>query len=127
MDGPEELRDKLETLQGKERLRIEAIDNLREELDELKARPLGRSGGGTSTMGVQFALERLQVREEEVTFTGTAGSLANIPEANTVRLFRGGVRMQRGTGKDYTISGKDITLTIAAVTGEIFIADYIRA
>lgn len=46
LQTPEQIRDYLELLQGDERLKIEAIDNLREELDELKKRPTGGVQGG---------------------------------------------------------------------------------
>ena len=44
-DTPEQIADKLETLDDESRLKISAIDKLREELDELKNRPTG--GGGS--------------------------------------------------------------------------------
>jgi len=44
-DTPEQIADKLETLPDESRLKISAIDKLREELDELKNRPTG--GGGS--------------------------------------------------------------------------------
>lgn len=52
--SPEEIRDSLELLQGEERLPIKAINNLREELDELKkmiAKKVVVSSGGGSTGG----------------------------------------------------------------------------
>lgn len=42
----EVFRDGLELLEGGERLKIEAIKDLREELDELKKRPIAFQGGG---------------------------------------------------------------------------------
>lgn len=109
---------------------IEDVKNLRKELDELRRlRATGGRmfGGGTSTIGVQAALGRILISGEEVSFSGTSGTLANIPASGTEKLFRGGVRMQRGTGKDYTISGATVTLATAAVVGEIFLADYEKA
>ena len=41
LDSPEEIKNKLQTLKGRKKLKISAISNLRKELDELK-----KSGGG---------------------------------------------------------------------------------
>ena len=126
MDGPEEIRNKLELLKEEdEKLKIAAIGHLEERLDKLEKRPQGRLGsGGTSAMGVQTALRFFQVIEEEVSFSGTTGTLTHTPEADSVKLYRGGVRMQEGTGKDFTISGNTITLATAALAEEVFVADY---
>ena len=115
--------------QPKEPLDIKDIEGLREELDELRRIREQRrlfGGGGTSTIGVQVALGRIQVIEEEVSFSGTTGTLSETPESGSVRLYRGGVRMQEGTGKDFTISGNTITLATAALSEEVFVADYNR-
>ncbi len=61
---------------------------------------------------------------EVVSFSGTSGTLANTPQAGTLRLFRGGSRQQSGAGNDYTLAVATITLAQAALTGEIFLADY---
>jgi len=45
LDTPEEMANKLEVLKDDNRLKISAIDKLREELDELKSRPIGGRGG----------------------------------------------------------------------------------
>lgn len=45
-ETPESIREKLESLEDGEKLPIEAIQDLREELDELKRRPRGGGGGG---------------------------------------------------------------------------------
>ena len=45
IDTPEQIADKLEALKDDNRLKISAIDKLREELDELKSRPIGGRGG----------------------------------------------------------------------------------
>ena len=45
IDTPEQIADKLEVLKDDNRLKISAIDKLREELDELKSRPIGGRGG----------------------------------------------------------------------------------
>lgn len=54
-DSAEDIRSKLELLEGNERLKIEAIKNLREELDELKKRIASKivygGGGGAGATG----------------------------------------------------------------------------
>lgn len=66
--------------------------------------------GGTSVYG------------EVVSFSGTSGTLAHTPTSGTLRLYRDGQRLQ--IGSDYTISGAVITLTFAAISANIFLADY---
>ena len=46
LDTPEELANKLETLKGKAKLKLSAIDELEERLKELEDRPLRVGGGG---------------------------------------------------------------------------------
>jgi hypothetical protein len=66
-ETPIETRDKLESIkEEKEKLSISAISELRKELDELKARPIGRGGGGTSAMGVAQAFKYIAHTEEPV-------------------------------------------------------------
>lgn len=50
-ETPESIREKLETLEEGERLPIDVIEDLREELDELKKRPVSRGGGGGGVVG----------------------------------------------------------------------------
>lgn len=72
----------------------------------------GISGGNT------------KVRDEIPTGSGTSLSLAHSPAANTLQLFKNGVRLKEGSGNGYTISGTTITLTTALVVGDWFCADY---
>jgi hypothetical protein len=64
------------------------------------------------------------VANEVVAFSGIDGTLANTPIADTQVLYRNGQRLTPGVGKDYTISGAAITLTVAAGGSDAFIADY---
>lgn len=73
---------------------------------------LGISGGNT------------KVRDEVPGGSGTALTLAHSPAANTLQLFRNGVRVKKGTGNGYTISGTNITLTTAKKASDDFTADY---
>lgn len=63
--------------------------------------------------------------EEVVSFgTGTSGTLAHTP-FGLVNLFKNGQRLTRlGGSPDFTISGTSITLTVGAVTGDLYEATY---
>jgi len=52
-------------------------------------------------------------------------TLANTPKANTERVYLNGLRMNRGSGNDYTISGNTITFASALTTGDVVVVDYI--
>jgi len=56
--------------------------------------------------------------------SGTGFTLAHTPVAGSVRLYRGGAYQQAGAGKDYVISGANITLAITLAAGEVLLADY---
>src|SRR3990167_3801114 len=60
-----ETRDKLEYIkEEKEKLKIEAIENLRKEIDELKARPISTGGGGVTDMRIRQAFKYIFHTEE---------------------------------------------------------------
>jgi hypothetical protein len=84
-----------------------------------------QNDGGSSTVNISA-----QVPEpiaEVVTFTGTSGTLAHTP-IKMIGLFKLGQRLtSQGTSPDYSITGAAITLTVAAVSTDIFIAVYIHA
>lgn len=64
-------------------------------------------------------------RVEQVVFTGTSGTLSRAASlAAAVRLYRNGIRLRQGV--DYTVSGnlQTLTLTLPAVTGDYFEAEY---
>jgi len=68
-----------------------------------------------------------QVFGETPTVTdGSANvTLANTPRTNTERVYLNGLRMNRGSGNDYTISGNTITFANALQTGDVVVVDYI--
>jgi hypothetical protein len=122
----EQIRDKLETLEGEARLKIEAIDGLREELDRLK-----KNTGGRPIFGGGFSVSALNIHmiDNELVGTGddvvTQFSLDNLPSpANSLHLFVGGNRMFEGASEDYTISGTAITFLTAPPTGAKIRATY---
>lgn len=147
LDTPEDIRNKLELLDGEERLDAKYIKNLPKpettiyggvnhgplwaltdvdvtgitvgqslKWDGIRWIPFTPSGGGGNT----------SVFGETPADTGdqTNFTLAHTPAAGTVRLYRGGAYQQGGIGKDYTISGATITLSVVLATGEILQADY---
>lgn len=152
-DTSEDIRNKLELLEDDERLKIEAIKDLREELDKLRKLRNEIRGGGNNhplyaLMDVSIAgitagqtIEWDGIKWVAVTPAGgggtpvwgedlssqgpgTAFTLANTPIAGTVRLFRGGAYQQAGAGNDYTISGSNIVLAVALQDGEKLTTDY---
>lgn len=54
--------------------------------------------------------------------TGTSLTLANAPVSGTLRLFKNGALLSSLSG--YTVSGKTVTLSVAAVAGDEFEAFY---
>lgn len=58
--------------------------------------------------------------------SNTAFTLANTPTSGTVRVFINGIRLRAGTGNDYTISGVNITMLAAPLTGEFITCDYMK-
>lgn len=69
LDSPIELRDKLESIDTEnEKLSIEAIRNLRKELDDLKKEFKSTRGGGFSIIGGK------QLRAARFTFTGDSST-----------------------------------------------------
>ena len=57
--------------------------------------------------------------------SNTAFTLANSPSpAASLRLYRNGSLQQRGSAKDYTLSGAAITFVTAPLTGDILEAFY---
>src|SRR3990167_9343023 len=123
-DMAEDIRNKLELLDGDERLKIEAIKDLSDILDELKKRPRAVFGGGGLN---KSALDAHFVDNE--TLTGTLDganaifTINNTPSPQTsLKIYRGGA-LQKLTD-DYTISGTTITFLVAPQIGEVLICDY---
>jgi hypothetical protein len=102
----EPIRDSLELLQEENRLKIEAIDGLREELDDLKKKSK-LSGGGSSMPVAHWPIH------ETFTMDGiaTSVSLQQAVAAQGNAIF--GVRYQGQTldmTTHYTVDGNKITL-----------------
>lgn len=121
----EQVRDKLESLNDDEKLRIEAIYKLEERLKELEGRPVyrGGGGGGFSVM----AMEQHLIDDE--TPTGTVNgvnkdfTLSHTPSPTTsLKVYVNGQRMR--VTEDYTISGVTISFVTAPPTGSIILCDF---
>ncbi len=81
--------------------------------DGVRFIPYTPAGGGNTS-----------VYEEAPTDSGdqTNFTLAHTPVASTLRLYRGGARLQYGI--DYTLAAATITLVNILISGEILLADY---
>lgn len=121
-------RDGLELLQGNERLKIEAIDNLREELDELKKlRTQKLGGGGTSAIGVANALNFALKKETPSGAINSSNTTYTVTKPiNAVISFA--INGQTITDDEYTIAGRTITMDTAidsALDGTSFRITYV--
>jgi len=118
------IADALEGLDDEKKLKIEAIKDLRKELDELKqlrTRTLG--GGGFS----KIAMDQHFIDDE--TPTGTINGvnadfvLNNTPSPSTsLKVFVNGQKFK--LTDDYTFSGKTITFLTAPPTNSLILCDY---
>lgn len=114
-----ETRNKLEGLQGVERLKISAIDGLEEKLEEMRSAKVGTAYYGAATKH-RFI--------DDETPTGTingsnkAFTILKSPITGSLKVFINGARMR--ITEDYTFSGKTITFTVAPPTGSILLVDY---
>lgn len=109
-DTPLQVRDKLESLTEGNKLTIEAIEDLRKELDELK-QVRGRSfGGGFSAIAMlqHFVHGEIPVDSgDHLNFT-----LNYTPSpAESLKVYRS--RARQNLTEDYTLSGRTLTLTVA--------------
>lgn len=120
-----QVRDALELLSGHEKLKIDAIDELRETLEGLLSKSISKvvGGGGFS----KIAMDSHIIDDETPTGTkngvNTDFIIAHAPNPlSSLKVYRGGTR-QRLT-EDYTFLGKTITFIIPPVSGEIILVDY---
>ena len=123
---PEQTADKLEELKGDARLKIEAIKDLKEKLEALEQRPLGRSGSGGGGLS-KIALDTHFINDE--TPTGTVNGvntdfvLAHAPNPSTsLMVYKDGQRMH--LVDDFSFSGRTITFNVAPLTDSIIVVDY---
>lgn len=125
LDTPEQLRDKLETLQDSNRLSISAIHDLEERLDELKKQIWSGSkgGGGFSKIAMDSHIIDDETPTGTVNGINTAFVLAGAPNpSSSLKVFINGQRLKLTT--DYTFSVKTITFLTAPQVGDIISVDY---
>ena len=125
-DSSEQLRNKLELLEGEERLDISAIEGLKEILEELKSRPLGGGGGGFSYIAMKQHIVDGETPSGAINGTNKVFTLASAPNpVNSLKVYVNGQRMKSG-GEDFTLSGVTITFVTALPTGSILLVDYMK-
>lgn len=126
---PYQVRDKLESIDNEsEKLKIVAVQKLREELDRIWEE-LSKKGG-KSLFGGGFNYSAMDLHlKDDVTPTGdindvnTVFSLPSTPSpASSLKVYLNGAR-QRLT-VDYTLSGATITFTTAPQTDSVLLCDY---
>lgn len=122
-DMAEDIRNKLELLDGDERLSIEAIRDLREALDALEKRVVKGGGGGSGSPSVSH-----WPRHEAFTMDGVATSVSltegGVGAGGTALIVR-----YQGQTLDltthYTVNGNKITLVgITPSSGDIISITY---
>lgn len=109
-----------------------AVKSLLTNLNQIKVGPASLTGKAGQLLKVnagETGFDELVQLVDNETLThagsGTSLTLAGTPSpAASLKLFRNGVFLRQGVGKDYTISGATITLTIAIVADEWFVAFY---
>lgn len=92
-ESAEETRDLLETLTGEERLKIDAINNLREELDRLE-KEIKKGGtiiGGARGVGVLDEGQTVALSAQWLNFTGAGVSVSNVGNQTVIQITGGGV------------------------------------
>lgn len=109
----EEIKNKLQFLKGEARLDASAIKNLPKERGGMM------HGGGA-------ALTYNEVPSGAVDGANTTFTLANLPKSGSVMLFVNGLLQRSGTGNDFTISGRTITMVTAPPTNSNVLATYAR-
>ena len=116
-DMAEDIRNKLELLQGDERLNKSAIKGLEEELKRIEAiRGTSRVGGGTSAIGVAAAFPRILHKETPsgaINGSNTTYTV-NHPINDILSLAINGMVI---TDDEYTFAGRTITITTALPAG----------
>lgn len=125
----EDVRNRLEVLEGDERLdksAVKGIDEIEKEIARVAALPRG-SGGGLSQLALQHALSKLIKHETFTTSSATTTvTLANKVAGGVVIWLRYNGQMLNHT-EHYTISGKLVTFTFTLADDTQVEATYIAS
>jgi hypothetical protein len=106
----------------------EKLEPLKKEIEELKARPIGRGGGGTSAMGVAWTFKHIAHTEEP---TGAIDGVNKTYTVNNNIFWIAGFTLngeQIAELPNFTYSGRTITFSTAipaAYNGKDFEVKYI--
>ena len=118
----EEVRDLLETLEGEDRLKIDAIDKLREELDRLEKEIKSKNTtvmGGARGVGVLDEGQTVALSAQWLNFTGAGVSVSNVGNQTVIQIAggSGGTPVQDSD----VISGTTITLAHAPTANTLLL------
>jgi hypothetical protein len=121
-ETPETVRDLLETLEGEDRLKIDAIDKLREELDRLEKEIKSKNTtvmGGARGVGVLDEGQTVALSAQWLNFTGAGVSVSNVGNQTVIQIAggSGGTPVQDSD----VISGTTITLAHAPTTNTLLL------
>ena len=122
-------RDGLELLPNGEKMKIDAIEDLREELEKIRQikGTLGRAmGPSVITPRPLWGITASSNPSFSGSINGTNKdfTLPEAPTKNGLALFLNGVRMREGSSNDFTLSGKTVSFLNAPLTGDIIICDF---
>lgn len=109
-DTPKQVRDKLESLRGEERLDKSAIKGL-DDLEKRIQLGASRGGGGMSRLALQLALGKLIKHKTFITSSATTTSTLSERVAGDVCIWLRYNGQMLVYGTHYTISGTTITYT----------------
>jgi prefoldin subunit 5 len=116
-DTPEQIRDKLEELPEDEKLKIEAIKNLRQELDKLKSMITSVGNSNGKIIGGSGRYVNVPMVDDLSSLTDGSTKtfyLAKAPRnTNTIMVFGSDFPIILRPNIDFTIAGKLLTLTSA--------------
>jgi hypothetical protein len=105
------------------------VDNLTIEINSNTLRVKAASIGDTQLAVVYQKQANIVTRETPggtINGVNTAFTLAATPVAGSEQLFLNGILQEPGAGNDYTISGVNITMLAAPVTGDRLKVNYLK-
>ena len=122
----ENVRDLLETLSGEERLKIDAIDKLREELDRLEKEIKSKNQtiiGGARGVGVLDEGQTVALSAQWLNFTGAGVSVSNVGNQTVIQITGGGAGSTTPIQESDTITDLTtiVTLAHAPYTGTLML------